>query len=287
MENSAHNWYRQHVNSLLFIDEPSISPLGAAVQLLFSLPPVWAFPSSHLGIPISAFFNWISFVFVPLFVFLFSDWMRLPSSSLGFPFLSFGAFPSSHLGPSIYQFPSPSSSLSFESLACWMLEQFVFEKVHFLGSLQQGTAAVEVRLPIFSSPDPCKETFDEKGQKDWNHFRDLVHFNKQGRNTLCSRPFSPDKVSSDEMLHSTLYTVSSSLPAWKTLRRISLTCNHVSSEVNEIGTIFECFKAIQVPQDLRTYQCTSLEARNSTEQMTSCGCFCNSVMNSPGSNCRK
>ena len=47
-----------------------------------------------------------------------------------------------------------------------MLEQFVFEKVHFLGSLQQGTAAVEVRLPIFSSPDPCKETFDEKGQKD-------------------------------------------------------------------------------------------------------------------------
>ena len=217
VENSAHNWYRQHVNSLLFIDEPSISPLGAAVQLLFSLPPVWAFPSPHLGIPISAFFNWISFVFVPLFVFLFSDWMRLPSSSLGFPFLSFGAFSSSHLGPSIYQFPSPSSSLSFESLACWMLEQFVFEKVHFLGSLQQGTAAVEVRLPIFSSPDPCKETFDEKGQKDWNHFRDLVHFNKQGRNTLCSRPFSPDKVSSDEMLHSTLYTVSSSLPAWKTL----------------------------------------------------------------------
>ena len=70
-------------------------------------------------------------------------------------------------------------------------------------------------------------------------------------------------------------------------RRISLTCNHVSSEVNEIGTIFECFKAIQVPQDLRTYQCTSLEARNSTEQMTSCGCFCNSAMNSPGSNCRK
>ena len=70
-------------------------------------------------------------------------------------------------------------------------------------------------------------------------------------------------------------------------RRISLTCNHVSSEVNEIGTSFECFKAIQVPQDLRTYQCTSLEARNSTEQMTSCGCFCNSAMNSPGSNCRK
>ena len=98
--NSAHNWYRQHVNSLLFIDEPSISPLGAAVQLLFSLPPVWAFPSSHLGIPISAFFNWISFVFVPLFVFLFS---RLNEPSFlqiglflpliwGFPFPSFGAF---------------------------------------------------------------------------------------------------------------------------------------------------------------------------------------------------
>ena len=92
-----------------------------------------------------------------------------------------------------------------------MLDQFVLEKVNF------PAAAVEVKLPIFSSPNPCKETFDEKGQKDWNHFRDLVHFNKQGRNTLCSRPFSPDKVSSDEMLHSTLYTVSSSLPAWKTL----------------------------------------------------------------------
>ena len=105
VENSAHNWNRQHVNSLLFIDEPGISPLGAAVQLLFSLPPVWAFPSPHLGIPISAFFNWISFVFVPLFVFLFSDSMHLPSSSLGFPFPSFGTFPSPHLGLSMYQFP--------------------------------------------------------------------------------------------------------------------------------------------------------------------------------------
>ena len=94
-------------------------------------------------------------------------------------------------------------------LSC-MLELFVFSKVHFPESTQQGTAAVEARLLILSSPDPCKETIDEKGQKDWNHFRDLVpfteqHVNKQGRNTLCSRPFSPDKVYSDAMLHSTLY----------------------------------------------------------------------------------
>ena len=171
MENSAHNWNLPHVNSLLFIDEPGISPLGAAVQLLFCLPPVWAFPSPHLGIPISAFFNWISFVFVPLFVFLFSDSMHLPSSSLGFPFPSFGAFPSPHLGLSMYQFPSPSLSLSFESLACWMLEQFVQE-----GTLQQGTAAVEVRLPIFSSPDPCKETFDEKGAKRLNTYQGISSF---------------------------------------------------------------------------------------------------------------
>ena len=111
VENSAHNWNRPHVNSLLFIDDPGISPLGAAVQLLFSLPPVWAFPSPHLGIPISAFFNWISFVFVPLFVFLFSDSMHLPSSSLGFPFPSFGAFPSPHLGlshPLIWGLPFTS-----------------------------------------------------------------------------------------------------------------------------------------------------------------------------------
>ena len=93
--NSAHNWNLPHVNSLLFIDEPGISPLGAAVQLLFSLPPVWAFPSPHLGIPISAFFNWISFVFVPLFVFLFSDFLQFGLSLpliWGFPILSFGAF---------------------------------------------------------------------------------------------------------------------------------------------------------------------------------------------------
>ena len=35
------------------------------------------------------------------------------------------------------------------------------------------------------------------------------------------------------------------------------------------------------------YECTSLEARNFTEQMTSCGCFCNSAINSPGSNCKE
>ena len=73
VEKGAHNWYRQHVNSHFFSDEPSISPLGAAVQLLFSPPLIWAFPSSHLGIPFSAFFNCISFVFGQPFVFLFSD----------------------------------------------------------------------------------------------------------------------------------------------------------------------------------------------------------------------
>ena len=128
VEKGAHNWYRQHVNSHFFSDEPSISPLGAAVQLLFSPPLIWAFPSSHLGIPFSAFFNCISFVFGQPFVFLFT-------------------------------------LLHPIRLSC-MLELFGFSKVHFPESTQQGTAAVEARLLILSSPDPCKETFDEKGQKD-------------------------------------------------------------------------------------------------------------------------
>ena len=150
MENSAHNWNRQHVNSLLFIDEPSISPLGAAVQLLFSLPPVWAFPPLIWAFRFQHFSTgFLSFLFRYLFSSSQTECVFLPPV---------WAFPSSHLGlshPLIWGLPFTSflrSSLSFESLACWMLEQFVFEKVHFLGSLQQGTAAVEVRLPIFSSP---------------------------------------------------------------------------------------------------------------------------------------
>ena len=43
-----------------------------------------------------------------------------------------------------------------------------------------------------------------RGKKDW-HLSEQHVGNKQGRNTLCSRPFSPDKVCSDAMLHSTRY----------------------------------------------------------------------------------
>ena len=40
MEKGAHNWYRQHVKSNFFTDKTRKSALGAAVELLFSLPPV-------------------------------------------------------------------------------------------------------------------------------------------------------------------------------------------------------------------------------------------------------
>ena len=105
--NSAHNWYRQHVNSLLFIDEPSISPLGAAVQLLFSLPPVWAFLPLIWAFRFQHFSTgFLSFLFRYLFsssqtqcTFLPPVW-AFPSPHLGlslpliwgFPILSFGAF---------------------------------------------------------------------------------------------------------------------------------------------------------------------------------------------------
>ena len=56
----AHNWNRQHVNSNFFSDDPSISQLGAAVEPLFSLRPIFHFPSANFPLPCSAFFNWIS-----------------------------------------------------------------------------------------------------------------------------------------------------------------------------------------------------------------------------------
>ena len=56
----AHNWNRQHVNSNFFSDDPSISQLGAAVEPLFSLRPIFHFPSANFPLLCSAFFNWIS-----------------------------------------------------------------------------------------------------------------------------------------------------------------------------------------------------------------------------------
>ena len=107
VENSAHNWYRQHVNSLLFIDEPSISPLGAAVQLLFSLPPVWAFlpliwafrfQHFSTGLPSKSYFIFVSpcltaCVDLPLPFGQFSTFLRpichFPSPNLSLPFSAF------------------------------------------------------------------------------------------------------------------------------------------------------------------------------------------------------
>ena len=49
VDNSAQNWPARHVNSHFLIDQPRASSLGAAVELLFSLPLIWAFSSSRLG----------------------------------------------------------------------------------------------------------------------------------------------------------------------------------------------------------------------------------------------
>lgn len=92
-------------------------------------------------------------------------------------------------------------------------------------------------------------------------------------------------------------------------RRISLTCNQVAeqvprSDVDKVWTllsrnIFRQFKfhksgspTIQEGRGAWLYcfmngvMNTSLAAMNSTEQITSWGCFSNSAMKSPGSNCR-
>ena len=49
MEKGSHNWYRPHVKSNFFSDKTRKSALGAAVELFFSLPLIWAFSSSRLG----------------------------------------------------------------------------------------------------------------------------------------------------------------------------------------------------------------------------------------------
>ena len=92
VDNSAQNWPSQHVNSHFLIDQPRTSALGAAVELLFCLPPVWESSSSHLGFQLNCISQLDFFHICFIFVFLRSGCLRLSSSSLGKFFLSFGIF---------------------------------------------------------------------------------------------------------------------------------------------------------------------------------------------------
>ena len=49
VDNSAQNWLSPHVISHFLIDQPRTSALGAAVELLFCLPPVWESSATNLG----------------------------------------------------------------------------------------------------------------------------------------------------------------------------------------------------------------------------------------------
>ena len=83
-------------------------------------------------------------------------------------------------------------------------------------------------------------------------------------------------------------------------RRTSFTCKYiavnVSAEVEGGGyscwvlgvamMVWQC-KAIFPGPIYESYEHTSLEARNSTEQITSCGCLCISVLNSSVPNCSR
>ena len=61
MGKGAHNWNGQHVNSNFFSDDPSISQLGAAVEPLFSLRPIFHFHVQHFS---TGFLSKSYFIFV-------------------------------------------------------------------------------------------------------------------------------------------------------------------------------------------------------------------------------
>ena len=85
----AQNWPSQHVNSHFLIDQPRTSALGAAVELLFCLPPVWESSSSHLGFQLNCISQLDFFHICFIFVFLRSGCLRLSSESArGHIFLS-------------------------------------------------------------------------------------------------------------------------------------------------------------------------------------------------------
>ena len=68
VDNSAQNWLSPHVISHFLIDQPRTSALGAAVELLFCLPPVWESSATNLGFSLNCisqldFFH-ICFIFV-------------------------------------------------------------------------------------------------------------------------------------------------------------------------------------------------------------------------------
>ena len=74
VDNYAQNWPARHVNSQFLIDQPRTSALGAAVELLFSPPPVCHLCSSDLPL---AFFGFFQLDFFPthvpyLFLFAFA-----------------------------------------------------------------------------------------------------------------------------------------------------------------------------------------------------------------------
>ena len=77
----AQNWPSQHVNSHFLIDQPRTSALGAAVELLFCLPPVWESSSSHLGFQLNCISQLDFFHICFIFVFLRSGCLRLSSES--------------------------------------------------------------------------------------------------------------------------------------------------------------------------------------------------------------
>ena len=99
MGKDAHNWNRQHVNSNFFSDDPSISQLGAAVEPLFSLRPIYHFHFQHFstGFPSKSYFIFVS---------------PCPTACVDLP-LPFGQF-STFLRP-IYHFPMPNLSLPFSA----------------------------------------------------------------------------------------------------------------------------------------------------------------------------
>ena len=117
----AHNWNRQHVNSNFFSDDPSISQLGAAVEPLFSLRPIFHFPSANFPLPCSAFFNWISLQIIFHICFPLSNCMCWFATSLR----------------PIFHFPSANFPLSFAQSATENCQCLCFVLLHTILHLRR------------------------------------------------------------------------------------------------------------------------------------------------------
>ena len=145
MGKGAHNWNRQHVNSNFFSDDPSISQLGAAVEPLFSLRPIFHFPSANF--PLS--FAQSTTFLCPICHFHFQHF------STGFLFESYFIFvsPSNCMCP-IGHFLSPNFPLPCYTLFFELIEFYI----QFFSNCPTNFHKLFSGFAIPRGPDNCLQS---------------------------------------------------------------------------------------------------------------------------------